>query len=252
MNKQKSLFQERLVGLFLRLNGYFQTGLISHSDTWGDAGTDVDRIGIRFPSHSQTERGVNCSKKLMIPDKSIDIIIAEVKNKELSFNDTLKKKENRAEVNWKQILTWIGLFKSYEIENLIPKLIDLANKDGLSNNNKFGIIKHKNKFGKITIRPILFAIEKEEEANKKLWVNGGEIVEFIWECFCPAKKRCDCSTRYDFNLWGSEYVDIVKYFKDRDNNGLTKPKLKELYDELVSEKAHNKTNSADAKSRAAD
>jgi hypothetical protein len=146
MTKQKSLFQERLVGLFLRLNGYFQTGLISHSDNWGNAGTDVDRVGIRFLEHSQTERGIECSKKLKIPENSIDIIIAEVKNKQLSFNDTLKKEEYRASINWRQILTWVGLFKSDEIELLIPKLIDLVKKDGLLSNNTFDGIGHKNKF----------------------------------------------------------------------------------------------------------
>ena len=183
------------------MNGYFQTGLISHSGNWGDVGTDVDRIGIRFPSHSQTERGVNCSKKLMIPEKSIDIVIAEVKSKKLSFNDTLKKEGNRAKVHWNQILTGVGLFKSPEIDLLIPKLIDVVKKDGLSRNNRFEIIKHNNEFGEITIRPILFAIEMVEKAKKKLWVNGDEIIEFIWECFCPVEKRCDSSTRYDFNLW---------------------------------------------------
>ena len=234
MNKQKSLFQERLVGLFLRLNGYFQTGLVSHSDNWGNAGTDVDRVGIRFPDHSQTERGIECSTKLMIPGNSIDIIIAEVKNKKLAFNDTLKKEENSASINWRQILTWIGLFKSDEIDLLIPKLIDLVKKDGSLSNNTFYGIDHKNKYGRIAIRPILFAIEETKKLEKKLWINGDELIQFIWECFCPTEKRCDCSTRYDFNLWGSEYMDIVKFFKDRDKVEQKLPELKELYYELVS------------------
>lgn len=46
MSKQKSQFQERLVGLYLRLNGYLQSGFIPHSEIWGNAGTDIDRIGI--------------------------------------------------------------------------------------------------------------------------------------------------------------------------------------------------------------
>ena len=132
------------------------------------------------------------------------------------------------------------MFKSEEIKILIPKLIDLANKDGLSNNKVFESIEHKNKYGKITIRPILFAMENIEEGKNKLWVNGDEIIEFLWECFCPEERRCDSSTRYDFNLWGSEYVDIVEYLKDRDKNGSKKPELNELCDDLVSKKAHNK------------
>lgn len=230
MSKKKSLFQEKLVGLFLRLNGYVQTGLISHSDNWGDAGTDIDRIGIRFPNHSQTEREIDCSKKLMIPEKSIDIIIAEVKNKDLSFNEPLREKNKRAKTNWNQILNWLGLFKMDEIEILIPKMIDLVKKNGVSKNRSFEMVKHNNDFGEISIRPILFAIEMTEKKDNKLWINGNEIIEFVWKCLCPEENKSECSTRYDFNLWGSEYMDIVKYFK---NHALKKPSLEELYDKFV-------------------
>ena len=234
MGKEKSLFQERLVGLFLRLNGYFQTGLISHSENWGDVGTDVDRVGIRFPNHSQPERCVDCFPKLMIPNDSIDLIIAEVKNKVLAFNDTLKLEENRASVNWRQILSWIGIFEVAEIEHLIPNLIGLVEKDGSTMNKEFyGIIHHNDKYGKISIRPILFAIENTEELKDKLWINKDDIIQYIWECFCPAENRCDCSTRYDFSLWGSEYLDIVKVFKDRHKAGIDKPKLEDLYSMVI-------------------
>ena len=106
-------------------------------------------------------------------------------------------------------------------------------KDGLLSNNTFDGIGHENKYGKIAIRPILFAIEETDRLKEKLWINGDDIRKFIWECFCPIEKRSDCSTRYDFNLWGSEYMDIVKFFKDRDKTGQGLPELNELYDALV-------------------
>jgi hypothetical protein len=165
--KNKSQFQERLVNLFLRLNGYLQSGYIPHSEKWGNAGTDVDRIGIRFPNHSQEERKIFCYKNLEIPNESIDIILAEVKNNSLKFNDTLTKVEKRAEINWKQILNWIGLFDDEQIKNLIPKMIAVTEKHGQIENNSYPKYVHENRYGIITIRPILFSIETDKTKTDK-------------------------------------------------------------------------------------
>jgi hypothetical protein len=233
-NKDISQFQERLVSLYLRLNGYLQSGFIPHSNNWGNVGTDIDRIGIRFPNHSQDDREVDCSPLLMIPENSIDIIIGEVKNNSLSFNNTLTETDNNAERNWGQILKWLGLFSTDEINLLIPKLIDSVRKNGSPVNEKFEIITSNNKFGEITIRPILFAIEKDKsQENTKLWINGDEINAYIWECFCPEEPRDNCSTRYSFELWGTEFFDIVKYFKDKHKEGKSIGTLEEMYEKLV-------------------
>lgn len=56
-DKQISLFQEKLVKLFLRLNGYFTTGFIVQSAGRG-VETEVDIIDIRFPFNQQTEREI--------------------------------------------------------------------------------------------------------------------------------------------------------------------------------------------------
>jgi len=152
--KKRSQFQERLVSLFLRLNGYLQSGYIPHSEIWGDAGTDVDRIAIRFPNHSQKEREISFYKELHIPNDAIDVIIAEVKNSSLKFNDTITKADKRAEENWKQILNWIGLFDDKQIEELIPQMIVISNKHGLIENKSYASHLHENIYGKIMIRPI--------------------------------------------------------------------------------------------------
>ena len=232
--KAKSQFQERLVNLFLRLNGYLQSGYIPHSEKWGNAGTDVDRIGIRFPNHSQEEREVSCYEKLDIPNDSIDIILAEVKNNSLKFNDTISKIEKRAEVNWKQILNWIGLFDQEQIQILIPKMIAVTQNHGLIQNSSYPKYVHENQYGKITIRPILFSIETDKsETDTKKWINGKEIISFIWDCFCPEIRRDECSTRYPFTLWGDEFSDIVEYIKKRHQDEIGIGTLEEMYTELI-------------------
>ncbi len=230
--KSKSLFQERLVGLFLRLNGYLQSGFIPHSEVWGNAGTDIDRIGIRFPCHSQIKREVDSSPLLFIPLNSIDIIVAEVKNTKLSFNKTLRNLENRANENWKQILLWIGLFTESEVIGLTPKLIEVTNCNKV--NGKFPIVSHENNFGKISIRPILFVVDQQKDINNdKIWINGDEILEYLWECLCPVVRRNECSTSYNINLWGTEYSDIVNYLKERNASNKGIGTLEEIYVSLI-------------------
>lgn len=234
MDKKKSQLQERLTNLYLRLNGYLQTGYIPHSEILGNAGTDVDRIAVRFPYHSQPERKIQESPKLLIPQDSLDIVIAEVKANKVEFNDTLKKSKNRANENWEQILRWLGLFSKNEIDILVPKIINITQKNGIKSKGKFPIIEHNNNFNKITIRPILFVFDKPvKPENSKLWIDGMTVIEYIWECFCPEIIREECSTKYPLSLWGTEYEDIVKYFKDRDKANLGVGTLDELYEHLI-------------------
>ena len=232
--KKKSEFQERLVNLFLRLNGYLQSGFIPHSEEWGNAGTDVDRIAVKFPLHSQKTRKVSFSTALDVPDESIDIIIAEVKNTSLTFNKSISKKDKRAELNWSQILNWIGLFKEDKITELTAQLIEIVNKQCENENGSFPKVEHTNQFGKITIRPILFSIGKEKtDGSTKKWINGEEILSYLWKCFCPEINREECSTRYPFTLWGTEYNDIVEYIKARHKSGFEIGTLEEMYSELI-------------------
>ena len=205
MNKGRSLFQERLVGLYLRLNGYFQTGYFPHSDESGNIGTDVDRLAVRFPGHDQSEREIGSCPALQIPADTIDIILAEVKNSEKKFNDSIKSGGRRVDENWSQILRWTGLFESHEIEPLIEALKGIVDKDGATNNEKFEMALHNNKTVNVSIRPIIFSIESpHSKGENKKFINGTEMIQYIWQCLCPPSPRIDCSTRYPFASWGFE------------------------------------------------
>lgn len=230
MSKDKSILQERLVGLYLRLNGYFQTGYIPHSSHLGQIGTDCDRFAIRFPKHSQPEREIKNCPFLKIPENTIDIILAEVKNSSLEFNKTIKSGGSRVLENWEQMLRWSGLFDQNEIDGLVPLLISIVDQDGRKHNDGFNYVTHKNNFGIITIRPILFSCESHRnESDSKVWINGEDMISFIWDCLCPSTPRLDCSTLYPFMAWGFEYSDIVQFFKDRHKKKLKKPNSKDLY-----------------------
>ena len=230
MSKDKSIIQERLVGLYLRLNGYFQTGYIPHSSKLGQIGTDYDRFAIRFPKHSQPEREIKNCPFLKIPYNTIDMILAEVKNSKLEFNKTIKSGGSRAFENWEQLLRWSGMFDINEIDDLVPILISIVDQDGKKDRDDFNYATHKNNFGVVTIRPILFSFESQRnETDSKIWINGEDLISFIWDCLCPSKMRLDCSTSYPIMAWGFEYSDIVKFFKDRHKKKLDRPTTMDLY-----------------------
>jgi len=77
---RKSEINEVLAKLYLRLNGYFTTGLIMHSPEWGQTRTEIDCLAIRHPHHRQSERLVDSAEFLSIKDGEVDIILCEVKS----------------------------------------------------------------------------------------------------------------------------------------------------------------------------
>ncbi|MBL4805719.1 MAG: hypothetical protein JKY31_00330 [Rhodobacteraceae bacterium] len=75
----KDKVYEALTALYLRLNGYFTTGLVIHSAERGQNAGEIDCLAVRFPSHHQSLRSIKESDFLDVSDKMIDLIICEVK-----------------------------------------------------------------------------------------------------------------------------------------------------------------------------
>lgn len=47
----KPEIHEALVVLYLRLNGYFTTGLVVQAPEWGQNRTEIDCLAVRHPNH---------------------------------------------------------------------------------------------------------------------------------------------------------------------------------------------------------
>jgi hypothetical protein len=232
-DKRISLFQERFVKLYLRLNGYFTTGFIVQSENRGIE-TEVDIIAIRFPYNEQTEREVKNSGYLQIPPDAIDIVIGEAKmrTRTLQFNDPIRNDPNRDE-NWRKMLKWIGLFSEDEVHHLIPQLIDVIQTKNNHTLQEFPYVVHGGKFGTVILRPIFFAPDRRAPGRNQLrYVHGEEMVGFIWKCLNPEAQRKYCNTNYSVDVWG-EYMDIVDYFKKRHKAKLEICAMDDLYEEFV-------------------
>ena len=205
--------QEDLVKLFLRLNGYFTTGLIVHSPTLGNNQTELDIVGVRFPFHKQPDRCVDCSSYLQIPTNTTDIIIGEVKSggQRIQFNSSLRNNRTSLE----KLVNWIGAFDSEEANEIVNNLQDSLNPEQNNSPESFKSIEFKGKSGNYSLRPIVFSLDKPKpRRNQSRFIYGQLMLDFIWECLRPDTLRNSCSTRYDINMWGHSLSPIIEYFKD--------------------------------------
>lgn len=230
-DKQKSTIQEQLATLYLRLNGYFTTGYIIHSDEKKIEG-ELDILAVRFPLHNQDDTEHN-SSKFLETSSNIDIIIAEVKSKgqPLQFNHCLKQQDTLEPLQ--KLLRWTGILNDDKIDEIAIELNSLVQTKENSQLHSFRSTKTiETNFGNIVIRPILFSPEKININNADKFINWTEINDFVWLCLCPADVREKCGTRYDFTAWGQGFNEIVKAYKDRQKKQIKFETITELYKEI--------------------
>ena len=230
-DKEKSIIQENLVKLYLRLNGYFTTGFIIHSND-NSINSEIDNISVRFPKHQQNDTEHNSSTYLEV-SKNIDIIISEVKSKgsKLQFNKPLYEKD--CIQNWDKLLSWIGVFNSSQINSISNEMVDLINPKENSKLKDFRTIENiKTDFGLVNLRAILFSPEKTSNNSSDKIINWTEINDFIWLCLCPQEQRKNCGTTYDLTAWSIEFENIVKIYKSRQKKQNKLENIEELYSEI--------------------
>jgi hypothetical protein len=230
-DKEKSTIQEQLATLYLRLNGYFTTGYIIHSDENKIDG-ELDILAIRFPLHKQDDTEHNSSGFLEL-GVNIDIIIAEVKSKgkPLQFNDSLKKQNTLEPLQ--KLLFWTGVLEDNKINDIAIELNALVQTTENSHLKTFRSTKIiTTRFGNLTIRPILFSPERLDINNADKFINWTELNDFIWLCLCPAGAREKCGTRYDFTAWGQGFDEIVKAYKNRQKTQNGFKTIDELYKDI--------------------
>lgn len=221
----KSALQEKLVALYLRLNGYTTTGLILHSPSAEKVEGEIDLIGIRFSHHSQEDRIIDCDPELQIPKETfIDIVICEVKggNKPtLKFNESIRLHRDRTA----KLLKWIGVFRAEQIDDVVSAFQQVIQTKEVQKPEPFHVLKFEN----ISIRPILFAPDKlNPTKTQPNFIGGQKIIDFCWNCFRPITIRQTCATDYKaINNWGEQFERLVGYFK---NNDLANPgKIEDIY-----------------------
>jgi len=221
---RKPIVHEVLATLYLRLNGYFTTGLILHSDIHGRNRTDIDCLAIRHPHHEQLDRIIETDAFLDPSKELTDLIICEVKSdpSSLGFNKPI---QNEIEI-LRNTLRWAGIFTKRQANSVADRLQPLF-RDGVPMKMaREGV----NEAG-CRVRPLLCCPPCPEPVHDRWCVTKAEIFDFADRCFNPAEPRPSSSVRYNFQQWGYPFTSIVQYLKDSKNSR----SLEGLYEHLKAE-----------------
>jgi len=204
----KSEIHEALVTLYLRLNGYFTTGLILHSPDWGENRTELDCLAVRHPNHHQPDRGLEASEFLSQGRNEVDLLFCEVKSlpTELVFNKPLQTDVEAV----RAILRWAGVFREDEVVAVAERLQPLLKEGVTIDTARNGIVENG-----CRVRALLCCPSCSDDSCIDRWcLVNSEIFGFIAKCFVPSEPRGACSTRYNFRQWGYAMSPLVQYFKN--------------------------------------
>jgi hypothetical protein len=195
---------EGLAALYLRLSGYFTTGLILHSDRNGNRG-EIDWLAVRHPFHDQAARGVDIPAFLALQDKTTDVIFCEVKSSNVGFNNSIRTPETVEDA-----LQWAGVFPPAEVSGIVDQFLPLLEDSAPLEKVREGVTK-----GTIRIRPLLCCPSLSATDTTRWCLTGDEIMRFLDECLDPSKAPKTCKRKYGYELWGHSFESIVRWFKTR-------------------------------------
>src|SRR4030067_79128 len=210
--KWRSQVQEKLLSLYLRLNGFFVTGFIITPPITGRNVTEIDVLAVRFPYNNEPERQVGADPLLETSDQLIDLVICEVKSKgkQLRFNHALVVSPDAIG----RLLRWAGMFQEDEVAMLASKVQSAL----LPANLPRSVIPNVIGPRQTRIRGLLCSPERKERRKNQAWfLSGSDIFDYISRCLCPPMPRDTSATTYDYELWGT-YEVIVSYFKEKGEN----------------------------------
>lgn len=219
----KSDIDEILVQLYLRVNGYFTTGLIAHSSEWGRARTEVDCLAVRHPHYGEPERQIRPSEFLGVNEGKIDLILCEVKSEPqmIGFNRALREDGTALT----SILRWSGLFPEEQLDAVAGKLRPLLQDDVGIDCAKVGVVEEG-----VRIRALTSCPSADAEDTDRWCLIGCEILGYLNQCFNPEERRDSCSTRYNFQQWGFPFEPIVRYIKNANRTNPTELSLQGVYE----------------------
>ncbi len=218
-SREQSRIQEDLVALYLRLNGYFVSGLILHSAVHGKNRAEIDAIAIRLPFSCEPDRTVVSDPKLQTSDSRIDLLLCEVKShgQNVRFNEPLTRDITVLE----SALRWAGIAPAPAVPGIAAELsIHLKAR---STEQPATVLVSTT----AQIRAIIFVPETENRRNNQPWcIDGNTMFNYIEKCLAPVEPRDTCSVQYDLTSWG-RFEYLVKYFKKRHGPG--PGTIKEIY-----------------------
>jgi hypothetical protein len=202
---------EAVTTLYLRLNGFFTSGLVLHSEVKGLAKSDIDCLAVWHPFHDQSEREVDPDPFLELGTRR-ELLLCEIKSSApaLSFNEPLRTDRTALDA----VLRWSGLVPPAEIDATVNKLLPQLQDTATLEDARAGI-----EVGDVRIRALLCCPGCGSDARATRWcVRGPEMLAYINLCLNPSVPRPRCSTQYPLKLWGGFLAPLVEYVKALPSN----------------------------------
>ena len=111
---------EALTTLYLRLNGFFTSGLVLHSPKRGRVRSHIDCLAVRHPFHDQSEREVDPDPFLELGETP-ELLLCEVKSSvhSLSFNQPLRTDPTTIDA----FLRWSGLIRPDRVKEAVDAFV---------------------------------------------------------------------------------------------------------------------------------
>jgi hypothetical protein len=211
----KSDIQETLVSLYLRLNGYFVNGFIVHASR--GVGTEMDVLAVRFPRYQEPEREVQPCQHLAIPAERIDFIVGEVKGGSGGINFNARFRDNPQAI--RSVLYRFGAFADAEIDRVCSAVADMLDPGKLKRSISFPefdvTLCEAAGMQKAKLRFVPFAAEQRRSSGvNRPYIFEDDLLGFVWRCFRTEQRRQRSDVRYNYELWGPQFVQLVRYFKD--------------------------------------
>jgi hypothetical protein len=206
----RSDVQENLFSLYLRLNGYFVTGFIVHADLGNK--TEMDALAVRFPYHNEPEREIGLSPVLDTSNLLLDFLVCEVKGGKRNVNFNVSFREDTQAIA--SVLRRFGAFTDKEIQSLTPNIQAVLCPDKIRNSQEYPTLDIPRINSRL--RFLLVAPDQNRSVDSpKPYIYGNDMIQYIWNCFRPDVQRQSCGVRYNWSLWGEQYIKLVRYFKDK-------------------------------------
>ncbi len=197
---------EVITTLYLRLNGFFTSGLVLHSEVWGQDNGDVDCLAVWHPFHDQSEREVAPDPFLELGARR-ELLLCEVKSSAaaLSFNERLRTDPRAVD----SALRWSGLVPPEQLKETVDSVLLLLQDGATVDEVRAGV-----EVSGVRIRTLLCCPGCESEPQPARWcIRGAAMLDYINRCLNPRSPREKCSTRYSFKLWGGFLAPLVEYVK---------------------------------------
>ena len=205
----RSDVQENLFSLYLRLNGYFVTGFIVHAPSGNK--TEMDALAVRFPYHREPEREIGPSPILGTSDSFLDFLVCEVKGGARNAYFNIAFRENTAAI--KSVLSRFGAFTDNEISEYTPGICEILRPEKIRRSLNYPTIYTPRNNSRLRF-VLVVPDQKRNAKSREPYIYGDDMISYIWKCFRPEVQRQRCGVSYHWDLWGEQYIKLVKYFKD--------------------------------------